>query len=294
MEKLLLIILLFVTACTAPSRAILPTATVSAGGSIQASLNAARAVDVIVVKAGTYNESLTLKTSGTASLPITIKCETPLGCTVNSGTSISLATGGAIDYYIIDGFKFTSTSSELYTLDFGAGIAQPELTINAGNDHFIIRNSYIEGTVRFFGAYNLVENNEFGGNDYFMNAITDKWVSSHDNIYRNNKIHNYKVRGIWTMQRTNNILIEGNTIYNGQNGIDCDGAANLETRCVVRGNTVYGMTTGQGYGILFENCFDCIAEGNVIHDTNEGIQVINYGIGYTNDGIEYRTKDTGS
>jgi hypothetical protein len=110
---ILMAAILYGTVTTTEVRApqALPTMTVSAGGTIQAALNVAKAGETITVKNGTYNETLTLKTTGTASQPITLKCETPLGCTVNSGSARSLVTydGRQIGYYIVDGFRFIST-----------------------------------------------------------------------------------------------------------------------------------------------------------------------------------------
>jgi parallel beta-helix repeat protein len=261
---------------------------------IQKCLAIVTAGSTCLVKAGTYNESLTLKTSGTSATPITLKCESAKACTVNSGTNLNLVTGGRIHYYVIDGFRFISTSTSLYTLDFGANIAQPEATPNAGNDHFIFRNNYVEGTIRFFGANNLVEQNELNGKSFFSNGITDKWVSSHDNNYRINTIHDYKVRGVW-LQRSSDNVIEGNNIYNiGASGaaIDCDGADSNEKHCYVRNNIIHDFPNA--VGILYENCFDCKAEGNIISNGQQGISSINYGLDYVNDGVEYRTHDTHS
>jgi hypothetical protein len=259
---------------------------------IQKCLTVVAAGETCQVAAGTYNESLTLNTSGTASLPIIIKCEMEKICIVNSGTSQTLVTGGAIHYYIIDGFSFISSTTNVYTVDFGANINQPITTPDVGNNYLVLRNCYVEGTVRFFGAYNLVENCEFNGNSNWPNGITDKWVSSHHNTYKNNVIHGYKARGVWTMALTDTILIEGNNIYNtGSAGVDCDAAANHETHCYVHNNNIHDMS-GEGVGILYENCFNCTAEGNTIYNVKNGISVINYGVDYTSDGKEYRNIDT--
>jgi len=263
---------------------------------IQKCLNTVKAGDTCLVAAGTYNEALVLKTSGTASNSITLKASGSV--IVNSGASRTLITNGRIHYYIIDGFSFianyTPTDQLNAALDFTNGIWDGEVTRDGGNNGFIVRNCYVEGAIRFYGHNNLVENCEFNGKGLWHNGITDRFPVSHDNVYRNNTVHDYKVRGIWTNHGTNNILIERNTIYrNGSGGIDCDGAFVPVTGCNIRGNVIYSHTNGEGYGVLLENTFDSIVEGNRIYNGVRGISQINYGLsGSFIASAEFRTTNT--
>jgi parallel beta-helix repeat protein len=234
--------------------------------------------DICQILNGTYNESLTLKTSGTVSLPIILKCETAKSCTVNSGNSITLITGGRIHFYIIDGFRFISNYSPASqldaSLDFGKNIWDGETTKDGGNNSFIVRNCYVEGSVIFYGHNNLVENCELNGNNIWSNGITERMATSHDNVFRNNIVHDYKKRGIWSHQSTDNVTIEANTIYNlGSSGIDCDGAYIALTRCNIRNNIIYNAIT---VAIELENTFDSVVENNIFHSSETGISVINY------------------
>ncbi len=120
--------------------------------------------------------------------------------------------------------------------------------------------------------------------------------ASHDNVYRNNVIHNFLNRGIWSMHATDNILIEGNTVHDVVYGIDCDGAGVPVTRCNVVNNYVYNSgRNGWGAGISLEDCFGCLVQGNTVGDMQNGLGIFaeNYGNGsweswHTINNMEYR------
>jgi hypothetical protein len=279
MKKTILVLFLILSACASPSH---PSLLIVAGAKIQDSLNSARAGDTITVPPGTYNEALTLKTSGTASAPITLRCETPLGCTVNSGASKTLVTVGNINYYVIDGFRFvsTATNSENDSMPSSVNLSNNYWgtgdTGEKGNDGFILRNCYVEGAVYLYGSDNLVENCELNGRGVVANGLTERSRPSENNIFRNNVIHDYTQRGGWTLQRTHNSLWQNNTIYNigANSAIDCDGAGSAVYGCNLKSNIAYNVK-GAG-GFLLENSFDSVVENNIVRDSNGGVQVINY------------------
>jgi parallel beta-helix repeat protein len=288
----LFVILLLLTACV-PSRQALPTATVGAGTSIQTVLNNAVAGETYIVKSGMYNESLTVKRSGTVTQPITLKCETPLACTINSGSGNTLFS--KYSYYTFDGFRFISTkggSQSVSSIDIDSGIWGTDGIKDklAGAAGWVFRNCYVEGSIHFYGRNNIVENCEFNGKGIWDQAVFEKFGPSHDSVFRNNLIHDYNQRGIWSMQYTANTTIENNTIYNtGAFGIDCDGAGNRVDDCNVINNTIHDI----GSGIVLENTFDSEISGNVIYNASgDGIGSINYGQPYSDPGIEFRGTNT--
>jgi len=255
---------------------------------IQTALNTVAAGDAIVVASGTYTEALTIVKTGTSTKPIYIHASTNLGVTVNAGSSKSIRTSGAKSDYVIDGFRFISTSSDGQDTPYNATIS---LSYNywgdgdafeVGNDRFTIRNCYIEGSVYIYGSDCLVENCEFNGTSIQYNAITERSQPSENNIFRNNIIHDYLQRGGWTLSYVHNSLWQGNTLYNigsssvGGSGIDCDGAGHANYGCNIINNIFYNI---QGEcAILMENGFDSTITGNIIHDSTTGIGFINYNI----------------
>ncbi|NMC14493.1 MAG: hypothetical protein GYA34_16605 [Chloroflexi bacterium] len=273
---------------TNPGTATLPW------GTIQKCLDEVNPGDTCTIMGGTYYEALTLKTSGTETSRIILRNYEDQIVTIDSGKNKTLVTNGRVGYYTIEGLRFiasyTSAGQGDYTIDLKMTLWDGETNKDGGNNGFMIRDCYIEGAIKFYGHNNIVENCELNGKQNWSNGINDEYATSHDNLYRGNVIHDYKKRGVWTMQYTENILIEGNTIYNSGNmGIDCDGAGNPVRRCMVKSNQIYDIS-GEGVGVLLENAFDSIAEANEIYRVKQGIGIINYGPPIIQE--EYRTTDS--
>ncbi len=273
----------------------------SAFRTIQAGLDVLQPGDTCLVRSGMYNEGLVLKQSGTSSARITIKNHNGETVTINSGDIQALRTGGRRHYYTIEGLRFISnkvkySNGREYSLDFQDGIWDGFTDPNGGNNGFILRNCYIEGSVHFYGHYILMENCELNGRSQWSEGVWECFAPSHHNTYRNNKIYAYTRRGIWSMSYTDSITIENNIVHDiGDNpesqGIDCDGAGHPVYNSVVRGNTVYNVTV---HGIQMENAFNSVTEDNVIYNCGRwGISYINYGYGpdFTSDS-EYRDDNT--
>jgi len=264
---------------------------------IQKGLDALQAGDTCYVRGGTYSEGLVLKQSGTSTARITVKNYNGETVTVSSGNVQAIRTGGRRHYYTIEGFRFISnyvtySNGKKYSLDFEDGIWDGFTDSNGGNNGFILKNCYIEGSVHFYGHYNVMENCELNGRSQWSDGLFESFAPSHHNIYRNNKVYKYTNRGIWSMQWTDSVTIENNVIHDtGNMGIDCDGAGHPVYNSVVRGNTIYNVG---GRGIEMENAFNSIVENNVIYNSNKwGINYINYGYGpdYNSD-KEYRGDNT--
>jgi hypothetical protein len=262
---------------------------------IQRCLDVVEPGDTCLIREGTYYESLVLRTGGTEGERITIQNYNGETVTINSGTARTLRTDGRRDSYTFDGLRFITTGSggngDEGSLSFGNGVWDGNSTKTGGNNGFILRNCYVEGAVSFYGHGNMVENCELNGKRRWDNGIWDRSGVSYDNVYRNNRVHGYTRRGIWTMEHTENILIENNTIYDvGQMGIDCDGAGSPVYDCRVIGNTIYDIGPEWGVGIFFENSFSSVAAQNKIYDCDwGGINFKNYGTGFAD--AEYRDKN---
>jgi parallel beta-helix repeat protein len=264
--------------------------------SVQKGINTLNPGDICIIRGGTYNEAIVLGRSGTSTAPITIMNYTGETVTISSGTSRALRIGsGNKHYYTIDGLRFISTHTVFdqwgadYTLDFRDTVWGGDTDPNVGNNGFILRNCYIEGAICIYGHYNLVENCELNGKSLWGNGIWERSAASHDNIYKKNTIYSYTIRGVWSMQNTTAVLIEGNTVHDiGDQGIDCDGATHPVYNSIVRGNTVY---TAKKVGISMENAFNSIVEKNIVYNSSGvGISYINYGTEYSD--AEYRTTNT--
>jgi hypothetical protein len=243
---------------------------------IQQAITLAKAGYSIYVRAGTYNENLTVTKSGTSTAPITLTRYGSETVTINGGTGIALRASNGASYWVLDGLTFKS--SNRYTLQLGFW---GESTTN----YWIVRNNTIKGANYIMGSYHLWENNNIDGTGYAGTSgdagISDGSISHH-NVYRGNTIHDfshYNARGIWTQGLTHDSVIENNYVYNivASSGlgqcIDLDGAGNVEWRHIVRGNTVVNCSY---MGIQLENIFATTIENNVIRGGRAGIGIINY------------------
>ena len=271
---------------------------------IQNCLNKVLPKDTCLIRAGTYNESLTIITSGSSGAIITLQNYNGETVTVNSGTSMSLKTTGHQSFYTIDGLRFISSISggeQVRTIDFANGWSTNETVPAGGNGFITLRNCYVEGAVLFNGPNNTVENCEFNGKNLLNDGVHFRFAASLYGIIRNNVIHDYLGRAVWADSSTDGILIENNRIYNTYLGIDCDGAYVPVTHCNVIGNTIYNTgrdANHQGWGasIFLENAFNAVVDKNIIYNspTGTGIYVVNYGNGpdwFTKDNVEYRDRD---
>ncbi len=232
--------------------------------------------DITYVKGGIYNESIQFHQSGQEGSPITLTNYNNEAVTINGGGSPAILDVEGTQYWIIEGFTLDSNAQR--TIEFDAWGCDGTC---GGTHHWTIRNNTIFGAVSIYGSYNVFESNEVDGSQYEgpEDGVRDFYDVSHHNIYRNNHIHHFKLRGIWTVHRTHDNIIENNYIHHitspGGLCIDADGAGNVEWRHTIRGNHLHhcGET-----GIELENTFDSIVENNIIHDIGrEGVEVINYG-----------------
>jgi hypothetical protein len=232
------------------------------------------------VRAGTYAEAVTISRSGTASAPITLVSYTGETAILDGGSNIALATSGAAAYWVVENMTIKSTNRYTVRLGWWGG---PLTT------YWTLKGNKIVGSTFTIGSYQLFESNDCDGTGYTGtqgDAGLSDASTSHHNVFRNNTVHDFTkvdARGIWTQGLTHDNLIEGNVVTNimatsgiGQ-GIDLDGASNVEWRHVVRNNVVRNCNY---VGIQLENVFASTIENNVLVDTGSaGIIVISYDAG---------------
>ena len=230
--------------------------------------------DIIYVRGGIYNESVALHQPGLAGSPITLTAYGDESVTISGGEAPALtALWDGTQYWIIEGFTLDSNAE--YTIQLSVWDA-------FWSDHMIIRNNYIRGAVIVSGSYNIFEGNEVDGSQHkgSEDGVQESQEISHHNIYRNNHIHHFSSRGIWSMHRTHDSVFENNYIHHIENGfgyeqgIDLDGFASVVWRHIVRNNHIHDVDY---VPIALENVFDSVVENNIVHDSGIGISDINYG-----------------
>jgi len=200
-------------------------------------------------------------------LPIILSNYSDEQVTIHGGEVSAIRDYGTASW-IIEGLTLSS-AAEL-TIDHTASWL-------IGTHHWIIRQNIIHGTVAFYGSYNLFEENEVSGSIYDGNgnAIWEFTEISHHNVYRNNYLHDFSRRGIWSMKKTHDNEFSGNQISDMEwMCIDLDGATSVVWRHNVSGNQIDGC--GEE-GIELENAFETLVQNNVIRRTHGAVGVINYG-----------------
>jgi parallel beta-helix repeat protein len=217
----------------------------------------------ILLMPGTYNEGVHILKAGNANNPITLTSTKDGGVIIDGGPEPAI--NGEADYWIIKGLQLTSKADR---------------TIKVASSYWKIQKNKVTGAVYFWGNNNLLEENDIDGSQHLgnENGVMDDGPSSHHNIFRGNKVHDFKLRGFWSQWLTHDDIFESNEIFNITDeagmGIDLDAASNVGYRHTIRGNIIHDCAQT---GIELENSYEALVENNIIYNTGlEGIQVINY------------------
>jgi hypothetical protein len=231
--------------------------------------------DTIFVGGEICAENVTLPASGIEGSPITLKAKEGISPTIDGSGGAALGATNK-DWWVIEGLTFDSSVRH---------------TISTNQcDHWVFRDNTVYGSMRLENwSYNLVEGNEVDGSRHHgvqqEDGIWELREGTGYNIYRNNHVHDFASRGIWSMDKTHDCVFEGNYVHHIQGsalpmGINMDGAGSVEWRHVIRDNYIHDC----GYvGLQFENVYEGLMENNILHsfargsDDAHGIIVINYG-----------------
>ncbi len=218
---------------------------------------------VIFVRQGQFFESIHIKGSGELGKPILISSYNDDNVTIDGGMSPAI-TGNA-DFWIVKGFTLKSKADRVMRLN---------------TNNWKILSNTIYGAVYLWGNHNILEENDIDGSGHLgnENGFMEDGAPSFANVIKNNVIHDFYQRGIWSQWFTHESRFEQNTVYNitGKTGIciDMDGATSIVYQHIIRGNKVYNC--GQT-GIELENSYNTLVEKNLVYNTGlEGIQIISY------------------
>ena len=120
---------------------------------IQKATDTVAAGETIMVREGTYNESVNISRSGQSGNPITLTNYDNDRVTINGDGDPALRTAERpVSWWIIEGLIFDSSNS--YTIQFWWGY---------GHHRWILKNNLIYGSAWVYGSYHTFENNEFDG-----------------------------------------------------------------------------------------------------------------------------------
>jgi parallel beta-helix repeat protein len=227
----------------------------------------------VLVSSGTYNEQVTVSTSGTASAPIMFAAAPGATPTVTGGTYGFYISGKS--YVTVQGFNVTGTT------DDGIVVKANSSNVTIRSNHVSYCGQPVSGKtakgIRIENSSNsIVENNtvdhltSYGiyvpgstgilvrGNESFANAFGYqraasgiRLYSSSGNTVSGNTSHDNEDSGIDVDHSTNNLVVNNLIYENGDHGIDNTGGspgnriiANTVYKSVTAGINVEGTSTG--------------------------------------------------
>src|SRR5919199_2571750 len=227
----------------------------------------------VLVSSGTYNEQVTVSTSGTASAPITFATAPGANVTITGGTQGFYIVGRS--YVTVQGFNVTKTSGDgIYIKDSSNITARDNHTSYCGQpisgqtgkgirlenstDSTVIGNTVDHNTS--YGIYiatsstrNLIQRNHIFSNafQYQRAASGIRVYTSPSNTIASNVSHDNEDSGIEFDKSNNNLAIDNVVYNNGDHGIDVTATstgariiANTVYKSVTAGIDVEGSSTG--------------------------------------------------
>lgn len=229
--------------------------------------------DTLFVRAGTYIESLSFSSSGTASKPIVLMAfpgEKPL---IESSETLFMLNES---YWIIDGFIFDHQNADSDAILLGSN-ASFNIIRNCE-----IRNGRRDGfDIKGGATDNIIENNLI--HDFFKSGVDAHGIVTNPGVIRlqirNNTIYNCSGDCIQLFAENSDpiesysqeITISGNRLYttlgpDSENALDFKGVDG----CLVSGNEIFGFEDKAI--VVQKGCRNITVEGNVIRDSQRGME----------------------
>jgi hypothetical protein len=282
------------TPTSTPSPAGGKTLVVGSGqqyGSISSAINAASAGDLVLVKAGHYNETLNLTRSGTYDKPITIAAENNGSVIVDANGSSTIVKGGA-SYIRLKGLTFEDAHNDLQqaAVSVGKGWQLTDCVVQNNDSQAInVWGSDVKltrVTAQFNGQIGISGAN--CSNVTLLDCVTHDNNQGKSNPVWAGKSHSVKSNGLWYTDasweagggkwfQTDHVTVDHLTSYNNRGpGIIFDWN---NTNIVVRNSYVHdngGLNSYEGMGIHIEmnNAGPTLVEDNKVEDNPGGDIVV--------------------
>jgi parallel beta-helix repeat protein len=227
------------------------TKIVNAGGSIQSALSGAGPGTVVCVHGGTYNQTVSVSSSGNSSSPIIIQAYPGESVIIDGQKSLPSGSWGALvningNYVRMYGFEVKNTSSNNSR---GVAINGHHNTVSHFNVHHSHQNGILAG-----GDYSIVEDSRVWTNALSnVNGSSGMWAGglnaardpvngiSDGVIFRRNIVFNNWGEGLSSFEASGT-LIENNIVYNNWSvNLYVSDSKNV----IVRNNLVYNASPNQ-------------------------------------------------
>ncbi len=264
----------FIVTTTFLENAQAETFVVSNGEKIQSKLASLQPGDTLLVRAGTYNESLSFESSGMPGKPVVLAAypgETPT--VIASGTVLTLSE----KWCVVDGLVFDadngSKDAVIMTSKAANNVVRNCEFRNGQRDGFDIDGG---------AADNIIENNVI--HDFFKAGTDAHGIVTNPGVLRlqilNNTIYDcsgdciqlYAEDSHDPSEYSKDVVIRGNTFYttlgsNSENALDFKGIDG----CVVAENDMFGFDNKAF--VIQKGCRNLTIEDNEIHDSQRGMEL---------------------
>ncbi|MBU6488534.1 MAG: right-handed parallel beta-helix repeat-containing protein [Burkholderiales bacterium] len=265
-----------------------PGTSTSPWRTIQHAANAASAGDTVYVRAGTYNESVTVNVSGSASGGYITFQNYPGETAIVDGTGLVPASGQSGLFNIIDrsyikivGFEirnYATASTARVPLGVWITGASTNIQILSNHIHHIANTAQsTNANAMGLAAYGSNATSAISQLTIDGNQIDHLTLGSSESLTVDGNVQN------WTI--TNNVVHDTNNIgiaAIGFEGVSSSTATDLARDGTISGNTVYNITSygnpayGNSYGadgIYCDGCTRVTIERNVVHNVDFGVEV---------------------
>jgi Protein of unknown function (DUF1565) len=254
---------------------------------IQHAASSVHAGDTVYVRAGTYNESVTIAVSGTASQPVTFQSYPGETATVD-GTGLSVAGNDVQGLFNIEDESYVTISGfviQNYTTSSANSTPAGIWVTGSGSNIQILNNQ----------VHNITTTSEKSGNAFGIAVYGSEAPAAISNItISGNTVYNNKTGNSETVNVDGNVdgfTISNNTIHDNDNiGIDAIGFEGVSPSATydfarngkISGNTVYNISAinnpGEGNeydadGIYIDGGSNIVVERNLTYANDLNIEV---------------------
>ncbi len=248
------------------------TFTVQPGESINDKLKVLQPGDTLLVRAGTYNESLSLPRDGQSGKRIVLKAylnEKPI--IANATTLLTLSK----QWWLIQGLLFDQqdAASDAIKISGSNSILRGCEIRNGKKDGIDGAKSSTNITIENCAIYDFVNQPGVDAHGIVVNPGAIGWKILGNKIYNcgGDCIQLYAEDTHPVSEYSKNFAISGNTFYttlgsNSENALDFKG---IDT-CLVEGNEMYGFQNKAW--VVQKGCRNITATNNLIHDSERGIE----------------------
>jgi Protein of unknown function (DUF1565)/Putative Ig domain len=270
---------------------------------IQHAANSVHAGDTVYVRAGTYNESVTIAVSGSSTAGPVIFQNYPGETAIVDGTGLSVSGDNTQGLFTIEDESYVTVQGfEIQNYQTSSASATPAgIWVTGSGSNVQILNNVI---------HNIVTTSEANGNAFGIAVYGSEAPASIDSItISGNQVYDLKTGNSETVNvdgNVTNFVISNNIIHDNDNigidaigfeGVSPDSAYDYARNGEISGNTVYNISAinnpGEGNeydadGIYVDGGSQIVVERNLVYTSDLNIEVASEHSGHVSSYVTVR------